>query len=241
MTRRYAIKTTAILAMAASTLQSSRAQSIIDGRFQGRTAALVNFRSATNEVCLTINDFSFEALAKIRQGLVDSNSLAKAIDSGESKPEGKDQQGNWGSVSEGFRLSLRFTTTESKRGQPITATVLVRNVSQQDLEFDRLMTDWDFQFRVSDNFGHLLKDVNPAEPGFLGHKTFPLYPRTQRKYIIRLDPHFVFEKGEYSISVKTRVPKLEGLGTSEIASDTASVKIIPAEAETHSNTPPGNH
>jgi hypothetical protein len=196
------------------------------GQVEYRTGHLVSFRNATNEVFLTINDFSFEALAKIRQGLVDSNSLTKALDSEESKPERKDPQGNWGPIAEGFRLSLRFASGEYKKSLPIVATILVRNVSLRDLEFDRLMTDWDFQFAVHDSQGRSIPEAHPTEPGFLGHKTFPVYPRTQRLYEIRLDSHFDFDPGDYSISVRTHVPKLEGLGTSEIVSETARFKIV---------------
>ena len=53
--------------------------------------------------------------------------LEAARHANESRPAAQDPEGNWGELSEGFLLSVRFQRHTFKVGEPIMATVLIRN------------------------------------------------------------------------------------------------------------------
>ncbi|HTL55712.1 MAG TPA: hypothetical protein VL361_08530 [Candidatus Limnocylindrales bacterium] len=59
--------------------------------------------------------------------------IQKAQREQESRPADTDPDGNWGSVVEGFQLSLRFEKETYTNGEPLNAWVLLRNVSDRPL------------------------------------------------------------------------------------------------------------
>ena len=200
---------------------------------RGQTASggltRIDLKSLTN-VFLTVDDFEFAAKG-MEQASIDRSKLALALSSNETRPEEGDPEGNWGDAKEGLRLSLRFEKPDYVAGEWILATILIRNVSHQELEYTRLGTDWDFPLTVYGPDNRKLEDIRPDEPGTMGHIGFVIYPGTQKRIRLRLDPHFKFDSpGEYSISVRTRVNKIQGQGTSEISSGMARIKIVPRPA-----------
>ena len=196
---------------------------------QTTNQALVTvYVSSRTNYFLTTDDFEFAAKG-MRVAHIDRVKLEQALRSDEAHPEDQDPLGNWGKPMEGLRMSLRFSKREYQKGEPITAQILIRNISDREIEFARYGTDWDFPFTVTDSTGKNLPDIRPGEPGTFGGKGFPIYPSTQKRFSVRLDSHFKFEPGEYLIYVKTYVGKLSRVGPSEISSAAVRLKILPED------------
>ena len=49
------------------------------------------------------------------------------------RPAEDDPEGHWGAPSEGYQLSIRLEKETFTNGEPITASVLLRNVSDRPL------------------------------------------------------------------------------------------------------------
>src|SRR5437588_386756 len=51
----------------------------------------------------------------------------------EARPADQDMEGNWGRATEGFRLSVRLSKSVFTNGEPVVATVFLRNVTDGPL------------------------------------------------------------------------------------------------------------
>jgi hypothetical protein len=189
---------------------------------------LIELGQMTNDVFLTVEDFKYSGHG-LKQAQIGTNRLAEALRSCESKPEDKDPAGHWGDLTEGFRLSLRLDKAAYTEGEPIVATILARNVSEHELEYPVIQgVDWDFRFLVSDEQNQSVQENRQSEPsGTTGTKSLVVYPRTQRRFVIRLEGRLPLTKpGVYAILAKTKVPKLHKQGLVEISSGTAQIRIL---------------
>lgn len=181
--------------------------------------------STLTNLFLSVEDFNFAANG-MTVAYIDKKKLEQAWQSDESRPENQDPKGNWGTPSEGFRLSLRFAKPEYIYGKPIEAIVLARNVSQQNLNYVTYGSDWDLHFLVRDSKNRLLQDLHPTDYYGTGGKELVVFPRTQRRFTVNLSRHFNFDSpGDYNVTVQARVPKLVKGGLSDVTSGTATLKI----------------
>ena len=53
----------------------------------------------------------------------------------DSRPTEDDPEGNWGQISEGFQLSIRFSKDTFTNGEPVIASILLRNVSDRPITY----------------------------------------------------------------------------------------------------------
>ena len=158
---------------------------------------------------------------------MDSGKLEAALHSEESKAESTDLKGNWGPPCEGLRLSLRFDKAEYVVGEPITAKILLRNVSDRDIDYRWDLTEWYWPFEVISPQGNKLNDLLPARPN-AGTVTRTVYVRTQRRLSFRLDPHFDLRTpGDYGVSVSTLVASSKRGGGVHVSSGVARIRIVP--------------
>lgn len=63
--------------------------------------------------------------------------IEAAKNSLESQPASQDQEGHWGLATNGFQLSLRFEKETFTNGEPITAIILMRNITEQTQTYHR--------------------------------------------------------------------------------------------------------
>jgi hypothetical protein len=207
---------------------------------QASTPAMIEPAALTNAY-LTINDFEEDALV-LGKARIEPNRLTAALRSNQSKPAEEDLEGNWGRPSAGLLLSVRFEKIEFRSRESISATILLRNVSDQDKVFDATQPDWDFRFAIRNEDGNLLQDREPTPRGdaqrFISPRALPIYVRTQRRFIVPLSSHFILEAaGKYSISVMARVRQPNGSEPLEVVSATAHIQVTPAEPGTQTNPP----
>lgn len=143
--------------------------------------------------------------------------IERARHSVESRPAAEDSSGNWGPVTEGFQMSIRLKKSRFTNGEPIRATILLRNVSDQTLGyFASIPKGNELQLLASRN-GQKLYRNNEPRPG----ATFPerlkqvkngiewtptLEPGTQRESLEELTNAFDLSKnGEYTVQADQEI------------------------------------
>src|SRR5690242_4912056 len=53
----------------------------------------------------------------------------------ESRPATEDLEGHWGDLTEGFLLSVRFEKDSAQAGEPVVATIIIRNAAEKNVYY----------------------------------------------------------------------------------------------------------
>lgn len=116
----------------------------------------------------------------------------------ECRPAEEDPDGHWGQATNGFQLSLRFGKMTFTNGEPIVATMLIRNVAQKPLNYLRPA------YIIASKDGTVLKGKN--ETGLIEITALPmatLFPQTQCRYLENLNKNYDLSKnGNYTFQAK---------------------------------------
>jgi hypothetical protein len=149
--------------------------------------------SGTNSLFLTDDGFlRIDGAQKVEE----------AKNTRESLPAEQFPEGNWGPVTNGFQLSLRFEKTNFVSGEAIMAVLLLRNTSTNLLKY-RIATvagmDGPIGFVVSDAAG-VISPISAGQITIISSSELALAPSTQRKYVEQLDKRFPLNKpGSYTV------------------------------------------
>lgn len=134
--------------------------------------------------------------------VVDTRRVQQAEKCSESRPAEQDPEGHWGKVVDGFQLSLRFEKQEFTNGEPVWATILLRNVSDRQLTYiaeEVAGRPSPIHVSVWTQQGKLNLKTNHAVIPIVSVRSASLYPRTQHRYRLRLDRYYDLSKvGAYS-------------------------------------------
>ncbi len=125
-----------------------------------------------------------------------------------SRPAEEDVEGHWSPVTRGFQLSLRFDNEPHVTGEPVMATLLVRNTTSHTLYFDTISgNDAPFDFLIVNDQRKLVPPLEkPVEIISGSIKRMDVDPGMQRRYKVRLDDKFSLdEKGTYAVTAKMKV------------------------------------
>lgn len=147
----------------------------------------------------------------------------------ESLPAADDPSGHWGDVIEGFQLSIRFDKDTFRAGEPVTVTVLIRNVTEKKVfyrDFVGMRGDSPVcQFDVLDERQKPVARVDPRAPADITdgpHIPRGLKPGTQCRYDMKLEGKFKLDQsGRYTIRARRWVHKLQGDGYAQLESGLA--------------------
>jgi hypothetical protein len=122
--------------------------------------------------------------------LVEIRTIEAARRSRESHPASEDPEGHWGQATNGFQLSLRLKEVYTN-GEPVVATMLVRNVSNMRLQYlfpARVVAAKDgSRLKRKDDIGVMIVRASTA-----------LYPQTQARYQENLSQVYDLTPGEYT-------------------------------------------
>jgi hypothetical protein len=146
----------------------------------------------------------------------------------DSRPAEDDPEGNWGTVSEGFQLSIRLEKNSFTNGEPISAYMILRNVSDKALRFP-----------VSyGNDPETKLTLKKGETALLTHDEALSIPRTdsfslqpmpagiQCKYTLDLSTIFDLKtNGTYSIQATKKIPNMDQTKRASVDSGTAVFQI----------------
>ena len=178
--------------------------------------------------------------------LIKSEKILEAKDAKDSRPAAADPEGNWGSVTDGLQASVRFGKAAYGANEPITATVIMRNVGHELRIFEMphgLASD----FVVLNPQGKQIERKDWADSQTIegkiqraskGPQADSVDPGMQRKIKINLNQFFDFSvQGKYIVSVKLDALTPDRRGLEKIPSGNALV-IITNSTTLITNTAP---
>jgi hypothetical protein len=129
----------------------------------------------------------------------------------ESLPAESFPEGNWGLITNGFHLSLRFEKEVFTNGEPIAAIILLRNISDKVLTYRAAFPSGAPQagpiaLKVFTETGEM---VAPIANDFRSVSTRgrSLHPESQHKYLQPLDKEYNLKtNGTYFVTARLVVP-----------------------------------
>jgi len=140
----------------------------------------------------------------------------------ESLPSEQFPEGNWGLITNGFQISLQLGESKFAVGEPIVATMLLRNTTTHALKYRCIAfmgIDGPIDFVVTTDSGSAVPSTAIKDAiTFNGDLT--LASHTQHKYRERLDKRFDLTNGIYNVSARYTV-----LGTNRFEIESAQVRI----------------
>lgn len=167
------------------------------------TSCFALYANETNKVFITDDGF----LSIHRTQLLKEAEKAK-----ESLPASEFLEGNWGLIKDGFQLSLRFNKLDFTNGEPITAILLLRNVTNHVITYlysSEAGKTGPIRFAVSSATGETISTSLPDTTTIISAFHRGLVPDTQQKFLERLDKEFSLTNGTYYVQarLKTSCPK----------------------------------
>jgi hypothetical protein len=160
----------------------------------------------------------------------------------ECRPAEDDPEGHWGTNTEGFQVSLRLSKGTFSNGEPILATIILRNVSNRELAYMEPRGPWDFdrytsavlltgKERVQSNEepkpGMTFSErVRLAHPGSYILTSSPV--GTQRKFSVDLTKLFPITNGQYTVIGVRTVPIPGEINSTNAFSAPGKFEVVPA-------------
>lgn len=138
--------------------------------------------------------------------VVPTNVVAAALKAPESRPAQDDPEGHWGPIIAGWQLSLRLSTNTFAPGQPVSGTVLLRNVTDKEMQYYYVATEreafpvtW-----VNEDTKATNRIVAPPPLGLISPHHLKFHPRSQRRFEVQLERP-PGASGKFLVSVGTEV------------------------------------
>ena len=181
---------------------------------------------------LFLTDDSTLFTYKSGQRLVAASAIEQARKAPECRPSDQDAEGHWGQPAAGFQLSLRLDKLQFAAGEPVEATLLIRNVSTSPLQYTRtsirghpspigvLVTKNGAPVKLKTDDG--IFDVISSGPA-------TILPSTQHKYRVPLHKFYdLSEPGAYMLQAADGTPNLHIATSATLTSLRVSISITNA-------------
>ncbi len=154
-------------------------------------------------------------IAMNANGKVQANpyDIEQAKQAKDCRPADLDPEGNWGFITEGMQLGLRFEAAIFTNGQDIRPSFYIRNVSDklityesdgpEDLAFGITIVRLGGETALRSRAEETAASFNPPRERTLwvsGHPDPSLFPGTQRKHKVWLNRTYKLVPGRYSIN-----------------------------------------
>jgi hypothetical protein len=172
-----------------------------------------SFAGQTNETSYAFTNYEYSP----QKGFVSTKNITGASQPRESLPVNDFPEGNWGQPMCEAQLSLRFEKTTFTNGEPITAVLLLRNITNHEiclLGSVKTGGNGPINFVVKKEDGHQLtsKWDKPSEPGKISIQVsangLSVNPQTQLKLHERLDKMYDLPGGTYLVQASLELPWL---------------------------------
>lgn len=131
----------------------------------------------------------------------------------------------WGEATEAFELGLSFEKVEFRHGEPIIATVIIRNFSGRDRLIPAFVQpDLNYEFIITRDRGEGIPKVEQMRMGsYLGG--IPIGANVSETNQIRLDQKFDFARpGTYVVTASRQVAPSSREGEITLASEKISLR-----------------
>jgi hypothetical protein len=179
-----------------------------------------------------------EGKGSVPQAPFSSELIEKARHAKDSRPAEDDSEGHWGTVTEGFQLSLRFEKDSFTNGEPVVACVILRNVSDKPLtypyEYSPDNREINFVLLRDGTRVYGIYDVRPGatfqerlKALRTGHGWTRLSPPgTQRNFYVNLSDIFnLTTNGQYIACATRAILKYNSIVVGEVSSGNAGFRV----------------
>jgi len=192
---------------------------------------LVPLSQIPADIFITDRDSVFNAVDGAQ---VLRTSMEEALKLPECRPAQRDSEGNWGEVTNGWQLSLRFPKATYSVGEPVEGMIILRNVSTNIMRYPvALSGGFAITWARKDRDLKLRQELREPE-GFSSSMGPTLYPRTQREFHVRFDQVLSTNSpNTFILSVRTRVPKIHEQGIAEVSSGEAAIQVLSDSKKEH--------
>lgn len=177
-------------------------------------------------------------LSKDGGGTIRGSELTEVDRAKYSAPSEQDPSGNWGFISEGVQMSVRFGSLAATAADPIDLTILLRNTFDQGIGLSLgKPPEQEFNLQVFDSSNTPVFPKRPLPEGTdfqkrlsqieNGPKSFSIQPHTQTEVVVPLSDLFDLTRPDrYFVSASHSVRKLDGSENGAVVSGTAMIEII---------------
>ena len=160
----------------------------------------------------------------------------EALQAKESRPANLDIEGNWGQVTFGTQVSLRFANATFSTNEPVIATLIIRNVGDQEGNYLHRADEVANSLVVIGPQGKPLERTDVSKPADARmasaiaavtriHPYF-LSPGMQRKFEVDLQTHFdLSAPGRYTVYARPGVLNPATRKYTEIQSGNATITV----------------
>ena len=214
----------------------------------GALSLFLGFKTFAKEYPYFIDQDGYGYLTTTNgERIVDPAYIEKAKRALDSRPAAQDPEGNWGAVVDGLQVSIRLDKKTYDTNEPIVATIIMRNVSENERVFD-ISRGLPCYITIIDPQGRKLErsDWYPKNT-FQGsvqrlvkqvvHKD--VYPGMQVKLQLDLRKFFnLTNSGQYTVSTKMAMYKSDLKSAMEDVSSGSTSIAITNSATAATNSPP---
>jgi len=163
--------------------------------------------------------------------------IEKAKHAPECRPAEQDPEGHWGQPTEGFQLSIRLEKESFTNGEPVTACVMLRNVSGRLLRYFTAYMNDPMSKVVLVRGQERVPAKKEPKPGaafaerlqsvYVGSTwSFQSPAGTQRKFLVELDKLYnLTTNGEYVVQAMRIIPSLDKASEKDVASENVTFRI----------------
>ena len=154
--------------------------------------------------------YTYEKYERSSEEVVNPNKAEEAKQSRESLPANDFTEGNWGQPFHGIQLSLRFDKKDYANGEPITAILLVRNVTNHYVSVAGSIKtggNGPIDFIVTDIDGHKLSSMwKNVAASVSANPGISIPAQAQRKFYEQLDKIYDLTNGTYLVQASLEYP-----------------------------------
>lgn len=139
----------------------------------------------------------------------------------ESLPAVEFPKGNWGAVEGNIQLSLRFDKESYTNGEPIVATVILRNVADHKVRYSAIRDysmDGPARFIVTTGDQQRISSLD--SDGTVSSGNIPA--SRQRKFLVRFDKEYRLTNGTYTVQSFVAPEDIPG----QIKSGAVKIKVV---------------
>ena len=156
----------------------------------------------------------------------------------EIMPTEQDTNGNWGALTDGMQISVRFRQPRFVQGKTVPAYIILRNLDSSPRKWWRnALPDNGYQFtlqRGTNIFNWMRPQQKHVSPMYVigsmdegDPYSYVAEPKTEGLTIVYLNRFFdLSQPGEYSLQVQIQVPTADGKGTTNVVSGTAKFEVV---------------
>ena len=205
--------------------------------FDTKSAQPKLFWAGTTDFFITDDGLLLTMEPETRGLVVQQDAIEAARRSKECRPAKDDPDGNWGPICDGLQMCIRFESDAVPMGQPVQASVILRNVTNEMRHLIMQVPPYDklLELKVLDRSGTIVSRRREKTKGsFLENlqqviqQSRPIVVRPGTQYIGKLEVRDFVDlsrASDYTVWATRRIPDPDRKRTNEVITGRAKIRI----------------